>query len=506
MNGPEVLETPRLSVEEKALFSWRNDPVLYFDERLGIPPDALSEDEKTLLRALPRAIRERRPVVVPSGHSLGKDYTISGRATLWFYECFGPCKVIGTGPTERQVLDIMFAELKNAYANKIGKDIIGRLISGKLEASENHFISVFTTKEGADQTGKFQGAHSERMMIVVTEAQAVDDRIFEQIDGITTSGLVLSVYLGNPLHNTGRFAQMIDDTTRNIVIRMDCLNSPNYIAKKQILPGVCSYEWVEDKRARWNADGMEKDPRWLARVRGIKPDSSIWNVISQKLYDSCIDRACAWWSDQRGTIGVDPALGGADDMVVSVMKSGKLVRELVIAKCDAPEACSHIAVMQKEEFPDGGCVVVVDCDGLGAPIAQFYRKMLPQTRLPINLVEFHGSCSDHNIVDPMYQNHRAECAHYAKERMAAGHICLDTNEQARQEAIIEEYFINTRGKIQLEDKSDIKDRIGRSPGRWDARKLAIWGFKFAEPIKKTDKWRDGSGSSMIPAAGSFMGA
>jgi hypothetical protein len=414
--------------------------------------------------------------------------------------------VIGTGPTERQVNDIMFAEIKSALAARPVQDHIGRVITGKLENNEQHFISVFTTKESADQTGKFQGAHSPMMMIVVTEAQAVDDKIFEQIDGITTSGIVLQVYLGNPLHNTGRFAQMIDDTTKNIVVRMDCLNSPNVIAKRTVIPGLCSFDWVEDKRLRWNAAGDEKDPRWLARVRGIKPDSSIWNVISASLYDSCVNRGLTWWTKKFGSIGVDPALGGADDMVISIFESGRFKKEIVIGKCDAPEACSHISVAQREAFPDGGCTVVIDCDGLGAPIAQFYRTMIPQTMLPIRLEEFYGSSYDHTKVDPTYQNLRAQAAFYVKEQMAAGRICLDDNEQARQEAVIEEYFVNTRGKLQLEDKNDIRERIGRSPGRWDARKLAIWGFQYAEPIVRKGSWADRR-SSMVPdASGSFMSA
>ena len=35
--------------------------------------------------------------------------------------------------------------------------------------------------------------------------------------------------------------------------------------------------------------------------------------------------------------------------------------------------------------------------------------------------------------------------------MTDGHIAWDDNALARQEAIVEEYFVNTRGKIQLEE-------------------------------------------------------
>ena len=281
----------------------------------------------------------------------------------------------------------------------------------------------------------------------------------------------------------------------NIVINLDCLQSPNYIEGREVVPGLVGRAWIEDKERRWNADKTGKDPRYMARVRGIKPDTSIDTVISREIYRSCVGRALAWWSGKFCSIGVDPALTGTDDMVISVMESGKLIGEEIMPKCEAPEACSFMAVAQRKYFPSG-CTMVVDCDGLGAPIAQFYRAMKPDN---VNVIEFHGSSTDKEQVSPEFHNHRAEAAFYAKQRMESGHIALDGNDDAMEEGTCEKYFMNTRGKIQIEDKDDIKERIGRSPGRWDARKLAIWGFKTAQKIKGKDAWGEPSGSrSMAP--------
>jgi hypothetical protein len=91
--------------------------------------------------------------------------------------------------------------------------------------------------------------------------------------------------------------------------------------------------------------------------------------------------------------------------------------------------------------------------------------------------------------------------------MEAGLVSLDGDELAKEEALAEQYFVNQRGKIQLEDKDDIKERIGRSPGRWDADKLALWGFKYAPIIKKKDMYSTRKRSSgMLPAYESAMGA
>jgi hypothetical protein len=89
--------------------------------------------------------------------------------------------------------------------------------------------------------------------------------------------------------------------------------------------------------------------------------------------------------------------------------------------------------------------------------------------------------------------------------MEQGLISLDDNDVALEEATGELYFVNLRGKIQIEDKADIKERLGRSPNIWDARKLAIWGMQFAPIIKPKGYARK---SSMIPSyvQHSYMGA
>jgi len=497
-----------LDIAEAKQVAWLEDPVKYFVERLGIPEDKIDVHEKLLLRTLPRAIREHKAIVVSSANAMGKDWAISGRASLWFYECFTPCKVIMTAPTERQTLDVMWSELRTAYSSRTVTDPIGRMTTGKLMTSDEHFITAFTTKEGKEQVGKFQGFHSPRLMIIVSEAQAVDDAIFEQIDSITMAQYCLPIYLGNPLTNTGRFAKMIEETEKHIVIHFDAYDCINVKEKRQVLPGLVSWEWVQDKEERWNADKSGKDPRYMARVRGRLPLTSINSIISKELYDKCTGRVLTWWSGLYGTIGVDPALTGTDDMVISVWFSGKVHDEWVIPYNENETiAAGKIQMKLNEHFPNGGAVIVIDSDGLGIKVANAFEKMMPAN--PINnnvLIKYRGSCNDREIVDTQYENTRADAHFYAKQRMMDGHICLDSNDYAREEAVSVLYFTNKRGRIQIEDKDDLKERLSRSPNRWDARVCAIWGFKYAQKIRGKDAWRDTESNSLMRPAGSAMAA
>ena len=513
---PDYSDLSKISVEDKIkkLQAWREDPVLYFKERLGIPEFKangernLDEHEVKMLRALPRAIYLRKAVVVTSANGMGKDWTISGRASLWFFECFGPCKVIQTATGERQVLDIMWNELKTAYEKRPANDPMGKMTTGKLEASPEWFITAFTTKETKDQPGKFQGVHSPRLMIIVSEAQGVDKIIYEQIQGLTMAGIILPIYLGNPLTNVGEFAKMIEDTEHNIVITLNAYDCINVKEKRQVIPGLVNWPWVQDKEERWNADKSGKDPRYQARVLGQLPSSAVNNIISRDLYKRTINRELTWWSAKYGVIGVDPALTGTDDMVISVWISGKLIEEWVIPYNENETvAAGKIQMKLTEHFPDGGCTIVIDSDGLGIKVLQAFEKMMPQN--PINenqLIEYRGSCNDRKVVDPQYENIRAEAHFYSKQRMMDGHISLDDNDYAREEAVSVLYFTNGRGRIQIEDKDDLKGRIGRSPNRWDARVCAIWGFKFATKIESKDSWTADNRGGVYAPSGSAMAA
>lgn len=503
---------------ETKLREWRRDPVLYCIERLGIncrlepgyfEGDQMDAHQKMLLRELPKAIVTRKRVVVSSANAMGKDYIVSGRATLWFYECFGPeCKVVMTGPGERQVEEIMWNELKSAYEKRPSEDGFGRLLTCYLDGGPDHFITAFTTKDTGKAKGKFQGIHSSRLMVIVSEAQAVDDTIFEQIEGSTMAEILIVVYLGNPLITSGAFARAIEDTANNTVIVLDAYDSINVKSGLQKIPGIVSAKWVAEKEKAWNHDGSGKDPRYQARVRGKLPTSAINAIISRELYDRCIHRELTWWSTLYGTVGVDPALTGTDDMVISIFKSGKLVGEEIIPYNENEAvAAGKIQIQVNSYFPTGGCVVVIDSDGLGIKVKKEYDKMVPNNVLnPITVVEYRGSCNDRAIVDKDYANIRAQAHFYAKQRMMDGHISLNDCLLSREEATACLYFTNNRGHLQVEDKDDLKTRIARSPNRWDARVCGIWGFRTAQKIRVKDAWADDSNGRSIGSGVSGMSA
>jgi len=428
-----------------------------------------------MFEALPKAIETRKPLVIGSGHAQGKDFFASC-VSLWFLNNFYPSKVITTGPTDRQVKEIMWAEIEGRW-NQATVKLPGRIMTCKIDVEPNWFMIGFTTKETGQMTGKFQGFHSPNLLVIVTEAQAVSDQIYEQLDGILTSKNSLLIMIGNPLRSSGRFAKYLKDTTNNISMNLSCLDSPNYIEKEEVIPGMASYEWVEDKRKRWGED----HPLWHSRVLGQLPKVAIDSVF----YPDLVDRMVTQIPNvvqRRIVVSVDPARFGDDECVITGGVSGRVVKKTVLPMSSAPEVCSHTLQMVKLI---GANHIIIDADGLGGPIADFLRKLKPNR---VELQEVYGQGKPED--EEHYANNRTEIFFYAKDQAEKGYCSIDDDDYLKEELLEPTYEFNMRGRMQLEKKDDIKERLGRSTNRADSWVMNIWAQKSSAIVRTQDAWRE----------------
>lgn len=449
---------------------WRADPELYLTEALGITN--LWEGQRQILRALPAALASHRNIVVPSGHALGKDFLASCIA-LWFVHCYSPSKCIITAPTERQVKNVLWAEIETRWENR-KIEFGGTLKNLHYDIRPDWFILGFTTSKSGELVGKAQGFHSPHVLVIASEAQAIPDAIYEQLDGVLTGSIATMLMIGNPLRTNGRFAEAIS-SQGDIVIELSCLNSPNVVENKEVIPGLVSRQWVEDKRSRW----FEKDahhPLWYSRVLGKKPIRSVNTVFSSDIVDAAIDRETREIRLLK-SIGLDPARYGDDETVLSYIENGELVEQIILSKLSAPEVVTHGDLLARRK---GDKVFVVDCDGLGGPYADYLRLK------EYDVIEFHGSAGYPSDQHSSYQNKRAEAWFYVAEQMRLGKVSIPDDEFLKAELLEVMYFVNERGKIQLESKDDVKERLGRSPDRADAFILGVWGQRFTSEEDKND--------------------
>ncbi len=168
-------------------------------------------------------------------------------------------------------------------------------------------------------------------------------------------------------------------------------------------------------------------------------------------------------------IGVDVAHGGADSTVIAPLYGVWFDNLLVYPGGATPDGDS--VAKYTDNVWDKAAPIAVDAIGYGASAADTMVNwgMAP---IPINF----GAASDRRDKSQRFQffNQRAECYYalmYALDPDSGEDICLPPSRTLRSDLCAVRYK-NVRGKIQLEEKVKIKERLGRSPDEGDAVVLA----------------------------------
>ena len=149
MAKPNPASVPRTSHQEL----WSKSPVKFANDGLGIKPWQKQQEVLT-------ALAKHNYVAVRSCNGSGKTFT-AALATLWWLMTHEEAIVITTAPTERQVKNLLWREIRKIYDNN--RELIGgRLTQTKLELSSTRYAFGFST----NTTERFQGFHHENILII----------------------------------------------------------------------------------------------------------------------------------------------------------------------------------------------------------------------------------------------------------------------------------------------------------------------------------------------------
>ena len=119
---------------------------------------------------------------------------------------------------------------------------------------------------------------------------------------------------------------------------------------------------------------------------------------------------------------------------------------------------------ERDRVTVGGERIVIDEVGVGGGIVD---------RLKEQDYRVHGYNGGRSPKRPTFANLRAESHWHLRTLLEQGHIALPHNEELLDELVAIRWRATSNGKIQIEPKEDLKNRLGRSPDRADAVVLAF---------------------------------
>ena len=464
---------------------YRGDPVAFFREILGVEPWSRQID-------VIEAVRDHPRVAVSSGHKVSKIHTAAGIA-LWFYCSFDDARVVMTSTTSRQVDQILWRELRMMHARagrcatckrdapdgprpcahsaQIGGEPRDLARTG-LKAPDFREVVGFTARE-AEAVAGVSGAN---LLYIVDEASGVDDAIYEAIEGNRAGGARI-VMFSNPTRTEGEFYEAFNEKSklyRTLTISSE--ETPNVISGQDLIPGLATRRWLEEKREEWGEDS----PMYKIRVKGmfaVREDGKIMSIHA-------IAEAEKRWADAddggRLVIGLDPAGESGDgDESAFVPRRTQKILALYAMRGLTPEA--HLAhllgIIKRYRRPREPALplVVMDRDGsIGARVYGTLRGHLDQHPDDYELVGVRGSYpADGNAPSRVHDRVRDKLWFvFATWLRDGGAIPEDA--RLAKELHAPEWRRDLRGRDKVTSKEELRKMLGRSPDRADACCLATW--------------------------------
>ena len=226
-------------------------------------------------------------------------------AILWFLYCHDQVIVLSTAPTFRQVRHVLWREVHRLY-HRARYSMGGKLLETRLEISEGRFALGLS----ADSDDEFQGFHSPNMLIVVDEAEGVEEPIYEAVEAVMTSDNCRLLLIGNPTTMAGSFRRAFhEDRHLYHTITISALESPNVQAGHSIIRGLTTRKWVEERKKVWG----EENPIYQARVLGEFPSQGGDTLIPLPLVE-----AAAAYGPQPGVVGTVEGAENTAQVVLAV--------------------------------------------------------------------------------------------------------------------------------------------------------------------------------------------
>lgn len=475
------------------------NPVGYASEKLNV---RWWDKQKEIAELL---ITPPYRVLVLSAHGVGKTHTLAGLLN-WWYDTRDPGVVITTAPTHRDVVDLLWTEVRlQRMAAGMGGFIGAK--APELRSSEDHYAKGFTASTGES----FQGRHHKQMLFLMDEAVGIDQIFWETTKSMfQPDGSAGWVACFNPTdvstqaHQEWLIAGEGYPKKGWHVVTMAARDHPNIAAelagqpapypgavtlamldgwvsdwctridRGDVTPGY-DFEWPPQSN-RWHRPG----PLFEARASGMWPSQADYSVWSNWLWNVCEKSIGVIKLDTIPEIGCDVARFGSDftsffchdngvaihhethngwslDQTAGRLK--QLCREMV--EHTIKKNKDFAGTLKPERIP-----VKIDCDGLGAGVVDMAGGY--------NFIAVSGSM----VLDGDYRNMRSELWFAAAERAKEGRLHLgrlpkESLALLRQQAVSPVYKINARGQLEVEPKERTKIRLGRSPDDMDCLNLGV---------------------------------
>ena len=451
----ELQESRKVRVQDWSKYI--DDPVGWARDVLGFEPWSRQVD-------IMRSVAANPLTVCRGANGTGKDAVAFGPVALHHVFVRGGM-VVAIAPTKRQAEEIGMQELARWW-RKGG--LPGELFRSALRVNGDRGVLAFTSNE----VSRLTGYHHPRLLVILTECQGLEPYVWDAALACAIGAEDRVLAIGNPLINSGVFYKVSrsDDWCS---IRMPASEHPNVVEDRDVIPGGISRAGIDRLKKTWGANS----PIVRARVEAEFPDQGQEALFRR----SWLEEAARKWEEKTferartqatPILSVDPARYGPDNTALCVRRGPVIDR---IVTWHGKSTMETVGRIEEEAAKEGVTarwermgrtvrgrgMILVDEVGLGAGIVDRLREKGYHTR-GYNGGQFTG----HSDRD-RFLNERAMSHFRLRDLLEDGKVALPPDEALFDELLAVNWFPTSGDRVQMEQKSKLKDRLGKSPDRGD---------------------------------------
>jgi len=206
-------------------------------------------------------------------------------------------------------------------------------------------------------------------------------------------------------------------------------------------------------------------------------------VLPDKLIRELVNRECPI-VDRRRLVVCDGSRGGADRTVIYGFEGTSRIYQKILRTPetdDTMRTAGHIVIAKEQIKAE---MIINDAIGVGAGISDVLRQ---QGQNVHDIV----SSSREGLFNPnKVYNLRDEMWWTVREMMLDRAVNVPADEELIAELSATKYYPDSSGRIKIESKDLIKERLGKSPDLADAYVMGLYGMKVLRSMFPTkDKYR-----------------
>lgn len=437
---------------EDVVLYWLNDPVKFVRDNFGVEPD--SWQSEVLI-----SFSTNQRIAMQASKGVGKS-TVMAWLVLYFLATRPHPKIAVTSISGDNLADGLWAELakwmnKSDYMKREFEWTKTRIFSKSYP--ETWFCSARSWSKSADasqQADSLAGLHADYIFFCLDEAGGIPDSVMAAAEATLASGIESKIVIGgNPTHLEGPLYRAA--TSERHLWKVVCISSD---PDDPMRSNRVSAMWAREQIQKYG-----KDSPWvLVNVFGKFPPSSINSLLGPDEVREAMGRhlSSEKYSHAQKRLGVDCARFGTDSTVIFPRQGLASFTPVRMQGARSNEIAARI--MQAKAKWNSEMEFIDDTGGFGSGVID---SLLQAGQTPLGV---HFSSKP---IDSRYFNRRSEMWFLMAEWIKRGGALPNIPELARELTTPTYTFHN--GKLRLEEKDQIKERLGFSPDYSDALALTF---------------------------------